>query len=471
VAARITAALLLVAVTAGAETRQRYGGKIVASLLSGPASWDPLEARSHAEVTLAGLVFDGLYGLDERGQVVPRLAAAPPSFSANGLEAHIELRPGVLWHDNKPVRAADVVASLTRARGHWALAPVAKVARDKDQVVLTLRRATPELAELLATPQLAITQGGKAPTARAYVGTGPFSAKIAAGERRVDLLAFPEHWAGRPYLDRVKLRWFTDADAEARAYEAGESDASLRGQVAFAGHTPKYATATVEGTATTLVYLGFGKAHAIDSRIELRRALSLAMNRAALKNVGSGERVVPALLPESPDLGGRAVSAADAAARLADARAALDGAGKTGDRLEVLVDATRPEDGDIAGRVVKALDELGVAASWRAVEPAELEKLIDAGRYDIVVGQLVAPGADVRWEYAAAFAAGGDDWAETALRKGAFALADARKEFAARLPIVPLVHRAVKAHHKKTLAGVAFDGLGRLGWADVSVVK
>ncbi len=38
--------------------------------------------------------------------------------------------------------------------------------------------------------------------------------------------------------------------------------------------------------------------------------------------------------------------------------------------------------------------------------------------------------------------------------------------FAARLPIVPLYHRAVRVHHKRSLRGLAGDPLGRLDFAD-----
>jgi hypothetical protein len=46
----------------------------------------------------------------------------------------------------------------------------------------------------------------------------------------------------------------------------------------------------------------------------------------------------------------------------------------------------------------------------------------------------------------------------------------AAAQFAAKLPVVPLYHRAVRAHHRKTVVGLAFDAIGRLGWADASLV-
>src|SRR5262249_46155139 len=157
------------------------------------------------------------------------------------------------FHDGRPVRPADVVASLRRARaapsGAWALAAVASIADDQDTLVLGLRRPTPpsELAALLAVPALSVTPVGHAP-GKSVVGSGPFRVK-RVDARKLELEAYADAAAGRPYLDALTLRWFEDADEEARAYEAGEADASIRGAVAFAGHEPKYPTTVDEGQA------------------------------------------------------------------------------------------------------------------------------------------------------------------------------------------------------------------------------
>src|SRR5262249_62408697 len=93
-----------------------------------------------------------------------------------GLEARIPLRAGVRFHDGKPLKPADVVASLQRAQRapvtEWALAPVDRIAADGQTLVVTLKRATPELAALLALPQLVVTPGGR-PPARAPPARGP----------------------------------------------------------------------------------------------------------------------------------------------------------------------------------------------------------------------------------------------------------------------------------------------------------
>jgi peptide/nickel transport system substrate-binding protein len=471
VAARLTLACLLVAAVARGESRPGYGGKVVGSLLGQPTTPDPLLAASHAELSVVGLVYDGLYRVDAAGRVVPHLAEAAPTVV--GLEARIPLRAGVRFHDGKTMKPADVVASLQRAQRapttEWALAPVANVAAEGQMLVLTLRRATPELAALLAVPQLVVTPGGRAP-ARGAIGSGPFQVRRTDAQK-VELAAFPEHFAGRPYLDGVVLRWRDNADAEARAYEAGEADFSLRGAVGFAGHEPKYPTEVLEGPATILTYLAFGRAHAdVTGDIEFRRAVSLALGRAAFRHLGSGERVVPALLPASPDLGGPTPAPEETAARVDAAHAALRKVRAPLPRaLELLVDRTRPDDAEVAARIVASLDQLGVAVSYVALAPADLQRRAAAGQCDLWLGQLVAPAGDPTFEAAAAFAAGQDRFATVQMGVAPLSAASLALAFDAHLPIVPLYHRTVRVHARKIVYGLAFDGLGRLGLADAFV--
>ncbi len=428
---------------AAAETRPPYGGRLVGSLLSAPGTMDPLAARTHAEVTLAALVFDGLY----RAGGEPHLAEGPPVLSADSLEARVTLRQGVRFHDGTPLGPADVVASLRRALGSWMLAPVASVDSAGHELVFRLRRPAPELVALLALPQLGVLPGGR--PGKTTVGSGPFRVRrLAEGARRVELDAAEEHFAGRPYLDAAVLRWFEDADDEARGYEAGEADLSQRGAVAFAGHEPKYPTASFESPALVLTYLGFGRAHgALLDAPELRAALSEALARTAFRRIGTGERVVPSVSPVSPDAGGPAPGelGARGSPRLARLR---------GITLQILVDRSRPDDVEVASRVVAALDRAGVAATFTVLPPAEMGRRVAAGLCDLHVGQLAAPGTEPAWSYAAAFAAGGDDWAQLRLRAAPLSPDEAATAFRARLPIVPLFHRGVRVHHKRSLRGL-----------------
>jgi ABC-type transport system substrate-binding protein len=472
------AALLAPALAFG-EARPKYGGTVDAALLGAPATLDPVLAQTHAELEVVDLVFDTLYRVGPDGTARPHLALAEPIFDAAHTTARIPLRPNVAFQDGAPLAPADVAASLERARKAtpWVLAPVASVRATEGAIEIVLRAPVADLPALLALPQTAITRAGRAPGDRA-VGTGPFSVgALDRAHARLVLRAFDNHFAGRPYLDQVVLHWFDTPDGEARQFEIGAAQLSARGVAAFAGGTPKYPAAAVEGPPALLVFVGFGRAHAqLLADRGFRKALDLALARTAVVTIGTGERVAPAVLPLPDDvppataLAGDLAAArahlADAAARIPELAPAKIGALS----LEILVEETRPDDREIAERVARALEKLGIQSKLTAVSAVALRDRVSRGACDLYIGQLAEPVTLASAWWGAAFAAGGDDWAQTRLAAGGIDGASAVQEFGRRLPIVPLVFRTVRLWHRTDLRGVRFDATGRPDLADLFYV-
>jgi peptide/nickel transport system substrate-binding protein len=57
-----------------------------------------------------------LYDIDQKLNVVPQLAASPPTISQDGCSAEIKLRQGVRFNDDTPLDAEAVKKSLDRHR-------------------------------------------------------------------------------------------------------------------------------------------------------------------------------------------------------------------------------------------------------------------------------------------------------------------------------------------------------------------
>ncbi|MEZ4360302.1 MAG: ABC transporter substrate-binding protein [Kofleriaceae bacterium] len=478
--ARLALALALAAVCAArcsaarAETRPRYGGRVEAALLGAPATIDPVQARSHAEISLVGLLFDGLYRLDELGGVAPQLAAGPPILDEARGVVRIPLRPGAIFHDGSAITSAAVAASLERVRASevaWILSGVTKVNAEGDAIALVGAVDLATLAQRLALPQAGIVARA-APRGDAVIGSGPFSlTSLRRRERTIRLVAFDDYYGGRPYLDEVVLRWFDSPDGEVRRFEVGSSQISLRGVTAFAGAQPKFAADAVDGPAAVLVFVGFGARHAdVTGRREVRAALDLALARGGFSALGAGEQVIPTRSVVPPQAGGAALEpwarVGDVAAALAKLHALASGARPlTGqalarDRLEVLIDDSRPDDREVAERVLRALDKLGVAASISALSSTELRARVDRGACDLWIGQLAAPVNDAA------------TWRQLALGmapapRGARQGGDAARRLELELPIVPLYFRGLRASHRTDVRGLTFDASGRLGFADL----
>lgn len=474
-------AVVACATLARAETRPRYGGTVEASLLGAPATLDPADARTHADLTVAGLVTDTLFQLGADGVVVPRLAAGDPTFDEKRTTVFIPIRKGVKLHDGSELTPADVVASLQREKAatRYLLVGMTGLKVDGDGIVLSLRAALPDLLVQLALPQFGITKGGKA--GERPIGSGPFAVEaLDRARKRLTLRAFDEHFAGRPYVDQLVLTWYDTPDGEARRFETGKSHVSMRGATAFAGQKPTFRTEDVEGPPSLLVYVGFGSAHReILTDKAFRRSLDAALARGGLAAITSGERVIPTKSALPVEVGGLALDAKGRASDIDTARAQLADAqrripalaeGKLAAlRLEILVDDTRPDDKEIAERVVLALDKLGIGAMITALPATVLRDRISKGTTDLWIGQLAQPLTTPALWWASAFHAGGDDALMPQLAAGTVDMAVAGKEFSARLPILPLMFRSVRLWHLSNLRGVAFDAFGRPSYAEVSL--
>ncbi len=478
---RVALLLLAFASLARAETRPRYGGSIEATLLGAPASLDPADARTHAELTVAGLVFDTLYRLGPDGVPVAHLAAGDPTLDEKRTTVFIPIRKGVRFHDGSEVTPGDVVASLQRERTvtRWLLAGTLGLKADGDGIVISLRTPLPDLLVQLALPQFGITKGGRA--GERPVGTGPYAVdNLDRARKKLTLRAFDEHFAGRPYIDQLVLAWYDTPSGEARRFETGKAHVSARGASAFAGAKPTFRTTDIDGPPSLLVYVGFGGAHRdILGDKAFRRALDLSLARGGLAAITSGERVIPTRSPVPIEAGGLALDAKGRASdldaarlQLADAQkrvSALASAKLAALRLEILVEDTRPDDREVAERVVLALDKLGIGAVITALSASALRDRVAKGTSDLYIGQLAQPiTAPTLW-WASAFHAGGDDWLVPQLASGAIDAGLTAREFSARLPILPLMFRSVRIWHPTNLRGVTFDALGRPCYAELSL--
>lgn len=105
-------ALLLMGALAGvapaaAQTTLKVGPAIVPRVL------DPHHSTAVPTRHFGYLVFDTLFGIDSKFDARPQMVESY-TVSSDRLLYTFTLRPGLTWHDGKPVTAADCVASLRR---------------------------------------------------------------------------------------------------------------------------------------------------------------------------------------------------------------------------------------------------------------------------------------------------------------------------------------------------------------------
>ncbi|HEX9799001.1 MAG TPA: ABC transporter substrate-binding protein [Thermoanaerobaculia bacterium] len=261
------------------------------ALESAPIQFDPRVATDQSSSRVFELAMNGLVTKDENGRFVPDLAERWELLDG-GTRWRFHLRRDVVFHDGRPLSAADVVwtysglvdGTLASAK-RGAYAQVAGVAAvDEHTVDFTTRGPFGALLGNL-TAYVAVVPAGRTPEEmnERPIGTGPFRV-VGRSPERVELAAFDGFFRGRPPLDRVVLREVPDATVRVLELRKGTVQLVVNG-------LPPDVVPLFEGderfrvvrqTGSGYIYLGLNLEDPILADLRVRRALALSLDRETL---------------------------------------------------------------------------------------------------------------------------------------------------------------------------------------------
>ena len=391
-----------------------------------PSILNPYLSSGTKDVESASLVLEPLAGFNEKGEVIARLVTEVPTVENGGVSADLtsitwKLIPGLKWSDGTPVTSADAVftaqycmdpaggcAQLARYEGVQSVEAVDDLTI---KVTFTGPKPNPYQAfvgatsPLLQAAQFADCLGAKAPECTAAnfgpIGTGPFVVTEFKTNDTIQFAANPNYRDPmKPAFATVNFKGGGDAQSAARAVlETGEFDYAwnlqlapdvLAGMAAAGkGHVINAFGTLVERIEMNMTDPDAGLAegerstvmhpHPILSDIKVREALSKAIDRNLLVEVGYGPagRATCNLVP-APEL-----FASDntgcIAQDMAGAKALLDEAGwvpgadgvreKDGRRLHLLYQtSTNAVRQDFQALIKGWWNELGVEVELKNID-------------------------------------------------------------------------------------------------------
>ncbi len=290
-----------------------HGGNLTEGIVGKPRFVNPLLALTDADRDLTALTYAGLMGLSAEGTLVPVLAESY-SVSEDGVSYTFVIREDAKFSDGTPVTADDVVFTVEKAQdpvlrspelANWA--NIRAEALDARTVVFTLPKP---YAPFLADTTLGILPASKwrnipvdefsfSPLMIDPIGAGPFEVVRVTrdgdgGITGYELKASEDFAPGRPYLDRIRIKFYEDVQKLDEAY--------ARGSVQSAYGIP------VEGTLRAPYSRVFGAFFNSDenpvfARLEVREALSLAVDRTNIVNNVLGGYATPLTGPVPPGSG------------------------------------------------------------------------------------------------------------------------------------------------------------------------
>ena len=390
---------------------------------------NPYLSSGTKDIYASSMVIEPLAGYDDTGTLIPKLVSEIPTLENGGISEDLtsitwKLIAGLLWSDGTPVTSADVVftgqycmdpaggcAQLSKFEGVVSIEAV-----DETSVKVTFNGPKPNpytafvgaTNPILQQAQFAACIGAAAPTCtdpnNMPLGTGPFKVTGFTVNDTVSMEANPNYRdPAKPAFATAVIKGGGDAEGSARAVmETGEFDYAWNTQI------PPDSQAAMTAAGKGQFVVAFGTLverlemnmtdpsadlpegerstskhpHPILSDINVRTALSMAIDRDILREVGYGAggkptcNVVPA--PELYNSDNTACLTQD----IEGAKALLESSGwtdsdgdgirdKDGKKLSILYQTTvNPIRQDFQALIKDWWTEIGVETELKAIDPS-----------------------------------------------------------------------------------------------------
>jgi len=328
-------AVAVVAFAPAAFAERGADGHVNVLYWQAPSTLNPYLSSGTKDVETASLVLEGLAGFNEKGEVIPRLAVDIPTVANGGITEDLtqitwKIKPGMLWSDGTPVTSADAKFTYeycTHPEGGCAQAAryegIASIETpDAETVIIKYTAPKPNpytafvggTSPILQAAQFANCLGAAASACTDQnfmpIGTGPFVVTDFKVNDTVSFAANPNYRdPAKPAFATMTVKGGGDAVAAARAVlETGEFDYAWNTQInpeqqeqmAAAGkgvllngfgtlveriemNMTDPSPDLAEGERSTTKH-----PHPMLSDIRVRKALSMAIDRQILVDIGYG---------------------------------------------------------------------------------------------------------------------------------------------------------------------------------------
>jgi len=281
------------------------GGRYTEGVIGSFTNANPLYATGAVDLTVSRLLFAGLFTFDQNNNLKGDLAQ---SISADdrGTTYTVKLKPGLQWHDGRPLTADDVVFTYKVIQNPDAQSPyrsswqgIAVKALDKRTVTFTLP------SQLSAFPYSLINgivpkhvlEGQSMAALRTLpfnssrpVGAGPFkfsALEVTGGtadarEEQIAMVPFEHYNGGKPKLDRFVVHSYRSEARLLESFKKQQVDAMAGLVKAPDEYINDGATSIYSFPLTAAVMTFFRISSAPLSDVTVRQALVRATDRAGI---------------------------------------------------------------------------------------------------------------------------------------------------------------------------------------------
>lgn len=285
-----------VADPSSANQNGRYGGTVVVGISGDLDTFNPLYTESSIGQEITHLVLLGLADLNENLEFEPELASSW-EHSPDNLKLTYHLRKDAFWSDGVPITAEDVkftfdlLQDTVVASPHQGVADFIRKVTVEDSFTVTFEFTEAYPTEIFDTageilPKHILGNADRSalrehPFGREPVASGPFKLKRWLTQQVIELVPNEKYFEGRPYLDRVVFKVVPNNMNLLTQLKTGEVDVVIGVPVEDVSQikkeNPNINIFQVSGRVYH--YVGYNEANPLFSSAEIRRALTMAINR------------------------------------------------------------------------------------------------------------------------------------------------------------------------------------------------
>jgi peptide/nickel transport system substrate-binding protein len=367
-------------------------------------------------------VYDTLMWKDSTGNLLGWLASAM-NRAADDVTYTFKLRPGVVWHDGRPLTASDVAFTFEYFAAQT-LSPlvvaqpngIAKVSVP-DASTVVIRTARPDVTfpayvagSLPIVPRhiwSSIKSASQDMSISVLVGSGPYRVTSYNGNDGALLYqAVGDHFLGKPFVSQIQLIPVGNDFQSLQGNEVDEAGWETSGGIQPAQLAPfrdssAYSTISSIGGFASALYWNLGKGGAL-ADVRFRRACAMAINRADLVRIlygGDGLPGNPGFIAPGAEYH---VDVPQYPFDVAGANALLDQAGyrrgsggtrrdSSGNQLAFGL-IISPDQAAFAQLLVNALQAIGIRLTPQALPPGpQFYGAKMSGHYDMLLSGFPGP--------------------------------------------------------------------------------
>lgn len=274
----------------------KVGGSITVALVAEPRNLDPFSGAWHSGF-IAAQIFNSLLELDQNLNPQPSLAESWQILEDE--KAYLfKIREGVKWHDGQPFTVEDVKFSFEQIISKYDLFGALYFKNVKVEIVddrtvkIIPEKFLPGVQTLLFASLDTVIVPKHILEGQDYtksdfithpVGTGPFKFKEWVKGSHIILERNSDYWKeGKPYLEKMIIRFITDPSTLLASLKAGEVDYVFRG-LPYEAYDELSKDPNIEVIKSLRppykMFISFNMKDEILSNPLVRKAIAYALNR------------------------------------------------------------------------------------------------------------------------------------------------------------------------------------------------